>query len=112
LKKFAQILKKFEYTRCEQTITKGKNRMKKKQRIALDVLRKRIAEKFGDKTMTIADVTAVARQELKYNVCRMAALFELRKEDFRRFHDTGFMPPYFISAFRRYFNLKEELIND
>ena len=86
--------------------------MTKKQKIALDTLRKRITDEFGEKPVGIAEVTAVAKKELKYNVCRMAALFELRKEDFWRFYDNGFMPPYFISAFRRYFNLKEELIND
>ena len=86
--------------------------MKRKQKIALDILRKRIAEEFGEGVITIADVTATAGKELKYNVCRMAALFELRKEDFRSFYDNGFQPPYFIAAFRRYFNIPLEQSND
>ncbi len=86
--------------------------MKKKQKQALDVLRQRIAEKFGEKIVTIADITTIARTELKYNVCRMAALFEVRKEDFWRFYDSQFAPPYFVSAFRRYFNIEQEKTND
>jgi len=86
--------------------------MTKKQKQALETLRQRVAEEYGDKTVSIEDVVAIARTELKYNVCRMAALFELRKEDFGRFYDSKFTPPYFISAFRRYFNIKSEQTND
>ncbi len=86
--------------------------MTKKQKQALETLRQRVAERYGENTLTIADVVAIARTELKYNVCRMAALFELRKEDFWRFYDTGFQPPYFQSAFRRYFNIEQEKNND
>ncbi len=86
--------------------------MKKKQKKALKILRQRIAEEFGTQELSIADITAYAKTKLKYNVCRMAALLELRKEDFWRFYDTGFQPPYFVNAFRRYFNIKQEQNND
>ncbi len=67
--------------------------MTRKQKKALKILRQRIAEEFGTQELSIADITVYAKTKLKYNVCRMAALFELRKEDFWRFYDTGFQPP-------------------
>ena len=85
--------------------------MTKKQKQALKTLQHRVIEVFGEAPVTIADVTAIAKQELRYNVCRMAAIFELRKEDFWRFYDKNFTPPYFVSAFRRYFNIKQEAAN-
>jgi len=86
--------------------------MTKKQKMALTELRWRIQETFNEEQPTIADVVTYARKEMHYNVLRLAAIFELRKEDFYRFLDNGFTPPYFVNAFRRYFNIKLENYND
>ena len=38
---------------------------------------------------------------------RIAAIFELNKDDIHRFLDQGLVPPYFENAFRRYFTLNK-----
>ena len=86
--------------------------MTKKQKLALKALRQRIQEKYGKDMVTIHDVVTTAKQEMRYNVLRLGAIFELRKEDFYRFLDNGFTPPYFENAFRRYFNIKRENRDD
>ena len=82
--------------------------MTKKQAEALAVLRRTIQEKYGDEPISIEDVISVARKELKYGIPRIAALFELNKDDTYRILDRGFVPPYVENAFRRYFQLNKE----
>ena len=82
--------------------------MTKKQAEALAVLRRTIQEKYGDTPVSIEDVISVARKELKYGIPRIAALFELNKDDIYRILDRGFVPPYVENAFRRYFQLNKE----
>lgn len=81
--------------------------MTKKQKLALAALRQRIEELYGKEQIEISTVIRVARKELKFNVARLAAIFEVRKDDFRRFEATGFNPPYFNSAFCQYFNVRK-----
>ena len=82
--------------------------MTKKQAEALAVLRRTIQEKYGDTPVSIEDIISVARNELKYGIPRIAALFELNKDDIYRILDRGFVPPYVENAFRRYFQLNKE----
>jgi|GEM_PF-4866755 hypothetical protein len=81
--------------------------MTKKQKLALKNLQQLIETKYETMPVTIGDVVTTARTELKWNVLRFAAVFELRKDDFRRFYHNGFTPPYFSQAFRRYFNIEQ-----
>lgn len=81
--------------------------MTKKQKQALENLRNRVQEVFGPNPVSIEDVISVARQELKYGIPQIAAIFELNQGDIRRFLDKGLVPPYFESAFRRHFTLNK-----
>ena len=81
--------------------------MTKKQKQALENLRNRVQEVFGPNPVSIEDVISVARQELKYGIPQIAAIFELNQGDIRRFLDKGLVPPYFETAFRRYFTLNK-----
>jgi len=81
--------------------------MTKKQKQALENLRNRVQEVFGPNPVSIEAVISVARQELKYGIPQIAAIFELNQGDIRRFLDKGLVPPYFESAFRRHFTLNK-----
>ena len=81
--------------------------MKKKQKQALDNLRDRVQEEFGSNPVSIEDVISLARTKLKFGIPRIAAIFELNKDDIHRFLDRGLVPPYFERAFRRYFTLNK-----
>lgn len=82
--------------------------MTKKQIAALGTLFLTVQKKFGGTPVSIEDIISVARNELKYGIPRIAALFELNKDDIYRILDRGFVPPYVENAFRRYFQLNKE----
>ena len=81
--------------------------MTKKQIAALGTLFLTVHKKFGGTPVSIEDIISVARNELKYGIPRIAALFELNKGDIHRFLDKGLVPPYLETAFRRYFTLNK-----
>ena len=87
--------------------TKGIKLMTQKQKQALDKLRNRVQEDFGPNPVSIEDIISVARNKLKFGIPRIAAIFELNKDDIHRFLDKGLVPPYFERAFRRYFTLNK-----
>ncbi|MDD3966834.1 MAG: hypothetical protein PHP63_07285 [Candidatus Marinimicrobia bacterium] len=75
-------------------------------------LKEKIAERFGEEKVSIADVIFVAANDCNYPQNLIAAIFELNPGDIRRFNATGFTPHYVLNAFSRYFNLKENTEND
>ncbi|MDD4817445.1 MAG: hypothetical protein PHI85_05690 [Victivallaceae bacterium] len=75
-------------------------------------LKEKIAERFGEEKVSIADVIFVAANDCNYPQNLIASIFELNPGDIRRYNATGFTPPYVLSAFSRYFNLKENTEND
>ena len=81
--------------------------MTKKQKQALETLQNCVQEEFGSNPVSIEDVISLARTKLKFDIPRIAAIFELNKGDIRRFLDKGLVPPYFETAFRRYFTLNK-----
>lgn len=86
--------------------------MTKKQKLALKTLQQLIEAEHGDKPVNIETVIATGKAELKWNILRFSAIFELNKNDFIRFFNNGFTPPYFSQAFRRYFNIEQGESND